>query len=63
MIQLPDNPIIDRIMRDGMPDGAHPICPVCGYECDTYFHDWGGDIVGCDVCISERDAWEEIANG
>jgi hypothetical protein len=35
-----------------------PCCPLCGEECDTLFYDRFGDIVGCDNCVTTRDAWE-----
>ncbi len=55
-----EDPVIQNLQRTGWPDGKepeHPRCPVCGEECDMiYRHD--GDIVGCDNCIEESDAWE-----
>jgi hypothetical protein len=58
-MQLPDNPLIARTEREGVPDGRHPICPICGEECDTYYRNgFVGDIVGCDFCISEHNAWD-----
>ena len=35
-----------------------PICPICGAETDTFKRDYFGDIVGCDECIKEVDAWD-----
>lgn len=35
-----------------------PVCPVCGAETDTYIRDYYGDIVGCDQCTKEIDAWD-----
>ena len=35
-----------------------PICPVCGEECETIYQDANGEILGCDQCIHEVDAWE-----
>ena len=50
-----------RVERDGMPGyDVYPICPVCGLQCDTFYKDNDGDIVGCDQCITATDAWEEV---
>ena len=35
-----------------------PTCPICGSETDTFVKDYYGDIVGCDECCKEVDAWE-----
>ena len=36
-----------------------PHCPCCGSECETiYFSDRDGTILGCDNCITVKDAWE-----
>ena len=35
-----------------------PICPVCMETCSEFYFDCNGEIVGCDRCISTRDAWE-----
>lgn len=35
-----------------------PRCPMCGAECDTIYRAGGVEIVGCDNCISFRDAWD-----
>ena len=56
---LPDHPVIQNMERTGYPDGKEPtfpICPVCGEECEEIFRD---NIVGCDICIKQSDAWEE----
>ena len=48
------------------PEKPMPVCPICGEECETYFFDAANMIVGCDHCISERDAYEyleEAKNG
>lgn len=47
------------------PDYAdNPQCPVCGSETDTIFIDKYGDVVGCEECITRRDAfdWQEENN-
>lgn len=40
------------------PKQVVPICPVCGKECETYYFDRYGDIIGCDECITYGDAIE-----
>lgn len=35
-----------------------PRCPVCMAETDTFKRDYWGDIVGCDECITDVDAWD-----
>ncbi len=57
-----DHPVIENMERTGYPDGKEPVyphCPICGEECDTIYRDNAADIVGCDACISAKDAWEE----
>jgi len=44
------------------PEQMHPRCPCCFLECDKYYKDWFGRILGCDLCIDEVDAWEEMDN-
>ena len=65
MRDVPDHPDIVCAERTGYPpwnDGKVPICPVCGVQCETIYKDWTGDIVGCDDCITARDAWEELVD-
>ena len=38
-----------------------PVCPVCGEETDTFYKNSLGDVIGCDMCVSAVDAWEETA--
>lgn len=35
----------------------YPICPVCGEECERIYKK-GNEVVGCDNCIVEVNAWE-----
>ena len=36
----------------------YPICPVCGQETMILYRDKKTcDIVGCDECLEEMDAW------
>ena len=34
-----------------------PVCPVCGAECEKLYM-IGNDVVGCDECMWEQDAYE-----
>ena len=57
-----EHPIITNMERTGYPDGKEPIfpiCPVCGEECEGIFRDRDLNIVGCDICTKQSDAWEE----
>ena len=61
MIQIPDDPVIRNMERTGYPDGKepeHPICPVCGEECETIYVDMFGELFACDNCVSTKNAWE-----
>ena len=40
------------------PEPKYPECPVCGCEAEEFYLDFNGNICGCDVCISTRDAVE-----
>lgn len=59
---LIEHPVITRIERTGWPEGMEPsegpVCPVCGRECEDVYLDRLGDIVGCDGCLTRRDAWD-----
>ena len=37
-----------------------PVCPVCGKECDTVYMDMEDEVVGCDRCITLKDAYESL---
>jgi hypothetical protein len=41
------------------PEERHPRCPVCGEECDRYYRNEFNDILGCEHCVEEIDAWDE----
>lgn len=61
MKQLEDAPDIARTRRDGYPIAPHyPYCPICGEACDRVYKNENGDIVGCDECLTELDAWEVL---
>ena len=58
-----DHPVIRNLELTGYPDGREPrapICPECGNECETVYINRDFKIVGCDVCLTETDAWEAI---
>ena len=58
-----DDPMIRNIERWGHPfrHSEYPICPECLEECETVYKDSEGNIVGCDRCLTEREAWDEEA--
>ena len=35
-----------------------PTCPLCGEECDTFYYNAAGDVVGCNQCVTAYDAWD-----
>lgn len=35
-----------------------PTCPVCGAECSEVYTGYLHAVLGCDVCVSVKDAWE-----
>ncbi len=39
------------------PEQDMPICPECGEECETYYRDRTGAIIGCENCIDRLDAY------
>lgn len=60
-MNIPDHPAIRNAERTGYGGSEkpeYPICPVCGEICETvYYSEF--EIVGCDNCISGRNAWED----
>lgn len=40
------------------PEPHIPVCPICGEETDTFYTDYKGDVIGCDCCIQEVNAWD-----
>lgn len=40
------------------PETKPPICPICGEETDTFKRGYYGDIIGCDHCVKDVDAWD-----
>jgi hypothetical protein len=63
---IPDHPVIRNMERTGEPTGQYPeypICPICRREALIFYENDDLEIVGCDNCIRERDAWEyEVDN-
>lgn len=41
-------------------ESRRPRCPVCGDECSIIYKQ-GNEILGCENCITQDDAWEEPA--
>lgn len=39
------------------PEQKQPICPVCGFDCNTIYTRLG-IVIGCDNCISAEDAYD-----
>lgn len=35
-----------------------PRCPHCYAECETFYLNKRGEVIGCDECVTEKDAWE-----
>ncbi len=65
MNDIPDHPVIQNMERTGYPSGREPEfpkCPVCDAECDTIYIGHNGDYIGCENCVTTRDAWEVIEN-
>lgn len=59
---IPDDPLIRFAQKYGhspWESEVQPICPICGQECETVYKDESGNILGCDECLTECDAWEE----
>ena len=46
-------------MREDDSLAEYPHCPVCDQECSYVYKNVFGDIVGCDECLKEYDAWGE----
>ena len=38
-------------------DPDYPCCPICGQECEAIYK-IDNEIVGCDQCMTTRNAWE-----
>ena len=55
------HPDIIKAEKFGVPMQEEIYCPMCGCECEK-FYKHGKEIIGCDYCIDEVDAWEEMEN-
>lgn len=61
-----EHPDITYALRTGYPCGKkeqYPVCPVCGQICTSVYTRCGNascEIVGCDECLTEKDAWEVL---
>lgn len=56
-----EHPVIRNMEKTGYPDGKTPkvpICPVCHNVCDTVYVDQNQEIIGCDECLTAKDAWD-----
>lgn len=40
------------------PQKPVPVCPVCGWDCNSYFINSNGEVIGCENCVKEMDAYE-----
>lgn len=58
-----EHPDITRMNRYGTlskePEKEEPTCPICGKECERFYKS-GKDIIGCDMCVDEVDAYKEM---
>lgn len=56
------HPDITRALETGYPgEDITPVCPKCGWECDTVYTDGTtGDILGCNNCVDAMDAREAL---
>ena len=39
---------------------AVPVCPICEEQCEELYYDRAGELVGCNNCITARDAFEVL---
>lgn len=55
-----EHPEVTSALNNGYPSWQlqyqEPRCPCCGAECDTIYFDQEGTIVGCDSCVTIKDA-------
>ena len=53
----PMKPLKDYMLDP--PEVIYPRCPVCGEDCEKVFRsEQTAEILGCDNCIMECDAYE-----
>lgn len=53
--------VFRRYRRSEPEDYDVPTCPVCGEDCTVYYKKFG-EIIGCDECIDNEDAWEVMVD-
>ena len=61
MSNLPDAAYIRNLRNTGYRDGkdpTYPVCPICEQTCETIYISADNEIVGCDQCMTTRNAWE-----
>lgn len=61
MSNLPDAAYIRNLRNTGYRDGKDPtyqVCPLCEQTCETIYISADNEIVGCDQCMTTRNAWE-----
>lgn len=61
MSDLPDAAHIRNLRNTGYRDGkdpTYPVCPICDQTCETIYTSADNEIVGCDQCMTTRNAWE-----
>ena len=61
MSNLPDAAYIRNLRNTGYRDGkdpTYPVCPICDQTCETIYISADNEIVGCDQCMTTRNAWE-----
>jgi hypothetical protein len=58
-LEHPDITMMNRYGTLNLKEEKPVFCPVCGEECDTLFKR-DGETVGCEMCIEEVDAYEEM---
>lgn len=44
-------------MTDDELEALPAACPICGEDCELVYLDRGGAVLGCDCCVTDRDAY------
>ena len=57
-LQHPDITAAERTGYAAGREPVWPVCPECGAECEKVYFTEPGICVGCDICLTEKDAWE-----
>lgn len=58
MNRLSDHPAIRQAELEGAPEYIGPHCPVCGEACEQAYCNSDDEVLGCDVCVKTKEAWE-----